>query len=214
MAATNLEDVDNPDFRRRIKEVLITHSVFSSFVYSYNRIAFTTGVRANYFEKFDRTLIEPRLSFNYKMATNFNLQISGDLKSQSISQIIDLQNDFLGVEKKRWVLADNDETPLITSKQIALGLFYKKNNLLISGEAYLKTVDGISSRSQGFQNQFQYEKDTGGYKVSGVDFLVHKKMNNLSAWISYSFMRNNYFCLLYTSPSPRDRQKSRMPSSA
>ena len=25
---------------------------------------------------------------------------------------------------------------------------------------------------------------------------------------------NNYNCLLYTSPSPRDRQKSRMPSSA
>ena len=25
---------------------------------------------------------------------------------------------------------------------------------------------------------------------------------------------NYYFCLLYTSPSPRDRQKSRMPSSA
>ena len=24
----------------------------------------------------------------------------------------------------------------------------------------------------------------------------------------------NFFCLLYTSPSPRDRQKSRMPSSA
>ena len=24
----------------------------------------------------------------------------------------------------------------------------------------------------------------------------------------------NYLCLLYTSPSPRDRQKSRMPSSA
>ena len=26
--------------------------------------------------------------------------------------------------------------------------------------------------------------------------------------------RSLYFCLLYTSPSPRDRQKSRMPSSA
>ena len=26
--------------------------------------------------------------------------------------------------------------------------------------------------------------------------------------------RLNYTCLLYTSPSPRDRQKSRMPSSA
>ena len=28
------------------------------------------------------------------------------------------------------------------------------------------------------------------------------------------FETNPYICLLYTSPSPRDRQKSRMPSSA
>ena len=27
-------------------------------------------------------------------------------------------------------------------------------------------------------------------------------------------MSSHYICLLYTSPSPRDRQKSRMPSSA
>ena len=30
----------------------------------------------------------------------------------------------------------------------------------------------------------------------------------------YSFKKRLKFCLLYTSPSPRDRQKSRMPSSA
>ena len=30
----------------------------------------------------------------------------------------------------------------------------------------------------------------------------------------YSVFLNNNTCLLYTSPSPRDRQKSRMPSSA
>ena len=28
------------------------------------------------------------------------------------------------------------------------------------------------------------------------------------------WLLDNYYCLLYTSPSPRDRQKSRMPSSA
>ena len=27
-------------------------------------------------------------------------------------------------------------------------------------------------------------------------------------------VKNNYYCLLYTSPSPRDRTRSRMPSSA
>ena len=29
-----------------------------------------------------------------------------------------------------------------------------------------------------------------------------------------AYMNRQYTCLLYTSPSPRDRQKSRMPSSA
>ena len=32
------------------------------------------------------------------------------------------------------------------------------------------------------------------------------------AWIQFNI--RYYICLLYTSPSPRDRQKSRMPSSA
>ena len=35
----------------------------------------------------------------------------------------------------------------------------------------------------------------------------------LSGWQLKSF-EESYTCLLYTSPSPRDRQKSRMPSSA
>ena len=37
-----------------------------------------------------------------------------------------------------------------------------------------------------------------------------KGMNNKDL----DFMTDNIICLLYTSPSPRDRQKSRMPSSA
>ena len=31
---------------------------------------------------------------------------------------------------------------------------------------------------------------------------------------TYTYYGTNEYCLLYTSPSPRDRQKSRMPSSA
>ena len=32
--------------------------------------------------------------------------------------------------------------------------------------------------------------------------------------VDFQFKNKQYSCLLYTSPSPRDRQKSRMPSSA
>ena len=39
-------------------------------------------------------------------------------------------------------------------------------------------------------------------------------LDNLTALIEAANASNVNICLLYTSPSPRDRQKSRMPSSA
>ena len=49
-----------------------------------------------------------------------------------------------------------------------------------------------------------------------VDWIKHAfvvKFNHISPTVC-SRLTNPYPCLLYTSPSPRDRQKSRMPSSA
>ena len=44
------------------------------------------------------------------------------------------------------------------------------------------------------------------------EFIDYEEAEN---WmIGYIRKNNLYHCLLYTSPSPRDRQKSRMPSSA
>ena len=43
--------------------------------------------------------------------------------------------------------------------------------------------------------------------------LIQVSSGNSDAHI-VQFDRNNYNCLLYTSPSPRDMRRSRMPSSA
>ena len=48
--------------------------------------------------------------------------------------------------------------------------------------------------------------DEGSEKVKKIADQIH-----LGAMV---FMRREYTCLLYTSPSPRDRYISRMPSSA
>ena len=53
---------------------------------------------------------------------------------------------------------------------------------------------------------FKYDDDIK-YKVSNV------KRDETTDWI-FVKMLDFFTCLLYTSPSPRDRQKSRMPSSA
>jgi len=203
---SNLEDVNNPLFRSYIKEVLRTHAVYNDLKFESNsqRTNINIGLRANYLNKFSKTLIEPRLSFNQRFLDYFRLEILGELKSQTTSQIIDLQNDFLGIEKRRWVLSNDNKqeivvdgriiqpVPILQSKQLSTGIHFNKNNLLVSIEAYIKQVDGITTRSQGFQNQYQFINAIGKYKVKGIDFLINKQFKDVSAWFSYSYSENNY----------------------
>ena len=55
-------------------------------------------------------------------------------------------------------------------------------------------------------------------KVAGHTILAVEGTNETTDWITnlkFLIKRDDcHSCLLYTSPSPRDRQKSRMPSSA
>lgn len=191
---SNLQDVNNPLFRSYIKEVIRSHSAYSEIDFTSNNLNTTlkAGVRGNYFEKFDEFLIEPRLSFSQRFLNYLRFEILGEFKSQTTSQKIDLQNDFLGIEKRRWVLANNNDIPIIKSKQVSAGIHYKKSNLLISAEAYLKDVEGITTRSQGFQNQYQFVNAIGSYQIKGIDFLINKQFSNASTWLSYSYSKNDY----------------------
>ena len=194
VGVTNFEDVTNPSFTRLIKEIIRTHALFGEVEwYSQSRNSYVRlGARTSYFEKLSKFLIEPRITFNQKFLNYFRLEILGELKSQSIAQIIDLQQDFFGIEKRRWQLANNNNVPLITSQQASLGISYNQNNLLISAEAYYKNVDDITARSQGFQNQFQFRNDIGTYTVKGIDFLINRRFNDFSTWLSYTYSKNDY----------------------
>ncbi|MBJ6366901.1 TonB-dependent receptor plug domain-containing protein [Snuella sp. CAU 1569] len=204
---SNLEDVNNPPFRSYIRDVLRNHAIYAETGFlSLNAMTkFNLGGRLNYISKFNVFLAEPRLSFSQRFLNNFRFEILGEFKSQTTSQIIDLQNDFLGIEKRRWVLSNNKEkaitinnkeihpVPIIKSKQLSAGIHYNKNKLLISAETYIKKVNGITTRSQGFQNQYQFINATGSYNIKGVDFLLNKQFSTtVSTWLSYSFSSNNY----------------------
>ena len=194
VGVTNFENVTNPNFTSLIKEIVRTNALFGEIEwYSESRKTYIRlGSRISYFGKLSEFLIEPRFTVNYKFMDHFRLEVLGELKSQSITQVIDLQQDFFGIEKRRWNLANTENVPLITSEQISVGLSYNKNNLLVSVEGYYKGVNDITARSQGFQNQFQFTNDIGTYTVKGIDFLINKGFNNFSTWLSYSSSKNDY----------------------
>ena len=194
VGVTNFEDVTDPDFTSLVKEIVRTNAVFGEIEwYSDSRKTYIRlGSRISYFGKLAEFLIEPRFTINYKFLDHFRIEVLGELKSQSITQIIDLQQDFFGIEKRRWQLANNEDVPLITSEQISVGLSYNQNNLLLSFEGYYKGVNHVTARSQGFQNQFQFTNDIGSYTAKGIDFLINKRFKNVSTWLSYSYSKNDY----------------------
>ena len=55
---------------------------------------------------------------------------------------------------------------------------------------------------------------TSKYFAESLDFDPDKIIYNKDIYEAHSNTLMDIICLLYTSPSPRDRQKSRMPSSA
>ena len=51
-------------------------------------------------------------------------------------------------------------------------------------------------------------------KAQKISDLFLEEIDKLSLKLHSAYIGGSYSCLLYTSPSPRDRTRSRMPSSA
>jgi len=197
---TNFTQVSQPSYKSNIKGVILTHSLFSELDYGSKDKKFNArgGLRVNYiknlktFKTFDELILEPRININYALTEGLKTELLGEFKSQTTNQIIDLEQNFLGIEKRRWILSDDDILPITKSKQISLGLNYDKNTLYVGIEGFYKKVDGISTATQGFQNQDQFNGEIGMYDVSGIEFLINKKTTTYSTWFSYAYNTNNY----------------------
>lgn len=191
----NFDNVNKPGYERDAKDVLDIHSIYAEtevkklFERAYLRI----GVRTNYLQKFRELRWEPRAVLNLKVNEYISFEVLAEKKSQYTTQLIDFQTDFLGIEKRRWVLSNNQSVPVIKSQQISFGTQYYKNRFLFSVEAYLKEVSGIISPNQGFQNQFQYEYAIGSYNAKGIELLVDKRFRKSNLWLNYTLAKNDYY---------------------
>ncbi|WP_422081564.1 TonB-dependent receptor [Ulvibacterium sp.] len=196
----NIADVTQPPFKSNVKGVIRTHSLFSEIEHTSpdTKLMARAGARLNYigdpqtYDSFEKVIIEPRLNINYALAKHFRAELLGEFKSQATNQVIDLEQNFLGIEKRRWILSDNDSLPITRSKQASIGFNYDHPKLYIGIEGFYKEVKGISTETQGFQNQNQFNGEIGQYEVKGIEFLINKKTNDYSAWLSYTYNFNTY----------------------
>ncbi|MBT8317715.1 MAG: TonB-dependent receptor [Lutibacter sp.] len=183
-------NVDNPLYNRIQRSVMLNHSAFLESNYKDNRWFVRTGVRFNYFDKIDQTTIEPRINVNYSFDKNLSINTQFEAKSQYTSQVIDYLDDFLGVETRRWVMAD-ENIPLIKSSQFSLGSTFKKSKLLIDLNFFYKNINGILISGQGFQNQIQNKRLDGEQKSTGIEVLLNQRSKKADFWLSYTLSNSD-----------------------
>ncbi|WP_298791372.1 carboxypeptidase-like regulatory domain-containing protein [uncultured Allomuricauda sp.] len=193
----NTTILTQPFFESEIKGVVRIHAPHTEIGYTSdgNKFIGKAGVRFNYMENlgtFTKFLVEPRLNMSFRLANYLRGEVLGEFKSQTTNQIIDLEQNFLGIEKRRWILSDDDTLPITQSKQGSIGINYEKNDFYLGLEGFYKKVDGISTSTQGFQNQNQFNGEIGSYDVKGMEFLINKKGDNYSTWLSYTYNKNDY----------------------
>jgi len=189
----NFRNINLPAFRSLSKEVLRTTSLYmESNAHLRTHTTIAAGIRANYFDKLDRYRIEPRLAIVTRLGGPFSLEILAETKSQTTAQVVDFQTDFLGVENRKWELVNGENIPLLTSGQASVGVNYQKKWLLVSLEGFMKEVNGVVTASQGFLNQFQFERTSGSYVSRGMELLINPSFGDLDSWITYSYLNSDY----------------------
>ncbi|MAE87781.1 MAG: hypothetical protein CMB80_33915 [Flammeovirgaceae bacterium] len=187
--------LNKPSFTSDIQEAQTSHILHGQVNWTQEETGtfVSFGTRLNFFPGADPQFIpEPRIRAHQYLQKNLLLELLGEFKSQTITQIIDLQNDFLGVEKRRWALANGSDYPIIQSKQVSLGLHYDLKDFFLSGEVYYKQVNNIISTSQAFQNQLEPLQIAGDYNSYGVDLMVKKSFGILNSWLSYGWGNTMY----------------------
>ncbi|MDO5980649.1 TonB-dependent receptor [Flavivirga spongiicola] len=191
---TVINDINNFNefFQSKLEQKSNIYGLFGTLNYYKNKIKTGLNLRNVYYEFLKSFQIEPRFHITYNPIPEIDIQLRGERKTQNISQVVNLENNFLGIEKRRWFLANNSIAPLQKSKQLELSFGFKKRRHMLNTSIYVKTVKGITTNNQGFQNLNQFENLFGSYVIKGYTFHYNYKSHYLNTWLSYNYSTNEY----------------------
>jgi hypothetical protein len=165
------------------------YAAFGDYSFHSDRWSLYTGLRNVYYQRDEQWRLEPRFTASYKLNETFEMSLRGEIKSQNLKQVIDLDQNFLGIEKRRWLLTGEDELPLQSSQQIETLIKFDKNKFGGFASLFLREIKGISSDDQRFQNENQFNNfQDGSAQILGAMLHLFYKDNIVNTWLSYSFL--------------------------
>ena len=115
------------------------------------------------------------------------------------------------------IFKDKDELAIVLKGYPRLSETFIAQEILTLQKAGIKTTI-ISLRHPTDTKRHPINKKITAYLLYLPEYLLHEPIRVIRSWIKVrskeGYKKALNTCLLYTSPSPRDRTRSRMPSSA
>ncbi len=171
---------------------LNTHAAYAEYKYENPKNFYiSAGLRFNQYTEIDESFIEPRVFIQKYLTKNWEVNASGEYRSQTVSQIQESIVSDLSLENQVWTLANNEVFPVITSYQYTLGSSFRKNKWYLDIDSYLKQIDGITTLTAGFINPIDNTYHTGQSSVYGIDVFLKKRFKKYKTWVSYSYINTS-----------------------
>jgi len=154
------------------------------------KLTITPGLRYNYFTETAKSYWEPRLISVFNINDRWRIKASYGDYYQFASRVV--REDVTGGSRDFWVLADDDQLPVSSSKQFILGAAYETPNYLFDVEGFYKDMNNITEYSLRIQTDrtgIDYSENFfSGYGTArGIDFLIQKKYGNFTGWAAYTW---------------------------
>lgn len=166
-----------------------TYAGFNDFSFKDKKWSIYTGIRHVYYQRDDQFQLEPRFNVTYRFNDFYELSLRGEKKSQNLKQIIDLDQNFLGIEKRRWFLSGQNESELQRSNQLETILKFDKNRFGGFASFFIRQMKGLSSDDQRFQNQNQFNSfESGTSQILGSMLHFFYKDKIINTWLSFAYL--------------------------
>lgn len=179
-------------FEERGFGTINSHAFFHQLKYGPKQWQIELGLRNAYYTTLATWLFEPRILVEKEIFENFRIKASGEIKNQSISQIIEYTTQDFGLDNQVWAQADREDIPALQSRQFSTGVFWHKNTWRFDLDLYHKKIDGLTSLTRGFQTA-QNILTNGESITNGIDVLIKKGFGNYSTWLGYTYSFTDFY---------------------
>ncbi|TKG97057.1 TonB-dependent receptor [Puteibacter caeruleilacunae] len=167
------------------------------------KLQVTPGLRLNYYDENGKMYLEPRLNTNYRFNNQFSLKASCGKYYQFLNKSSSEQS--YGYNREFWILANDDQQPVVSANHFILGASFKQNKFLVDIEAYIKKTKGIQEylfqddqTKQEGPNPIERIRSlskfiTGKSTAKGIDFLIKFEDKKFTSWLAYSLSKSTLY---------------------